>query len=88
MMKMAGPKPKITVVSQLPLWMGSALISTLWSIKNCSKPGPTNTGSVLSKVVDVRGGWACAPALAGASVVAVGQVTALTKRPSMRSPWL
>ena len=46
--------------------MGSALISTPWSIRSASKPGPTKAGIVVLKVFAVFG-WALrdAPSRAG-----------------------
>jgi len=45
------------VVSGLPpSSIGSALISTPLSIRNCSRPGPANEGTVVVKVPDVLEG--------------------------------
>ena len=53
----AGPKLKRSVANGLPpSWIGSALISTLLSIKNASKLGSTKEGSVVAKVLTVLGG--------------------------------
>jgi hypothetical protein len=70
--------------------IGSALISTPWSIRNCSRPGSTNAGSVVANVEPVRGGWrstrAAAPGSFGSPLIACaasggGHVTGFTKRP-------
>jgi hypothetical protein len=93
---MAGPKPNSSVDQALPPdWIGTALISTLLSIRKDSKSGPTKTGSVVVNVLAVRGGsWLSRSArdfgspLPGAatSLPGGGQVTGAAKRPSMLSP--
>ena len=53
----AGPKPKSSVAQGLPpSWIGLALISTPFSIRNASSPGSTKEGSVVVKVLTALGG--------------------------------
>ena len=61
--------------SALPLWIGSALISTPFSIRNVSRPGSTNAGSVVVNVVALRGSAAVSARTARfAAAVAVGRL--------------
>src|SRR2546428_13281047 len=56
MISRAGPNPNRSVTQGLlPSWIGSALISTLLSIKKASNPGSTKAGSVVAKVCAVLG---------------------------------
>ena len=51
MISNAGPNPSNTVPQPLPVRIGTALISTLWSIRKRSSPSSTNAGSVVLNVV-------------------------------------
>jgi len=51
MMSTAGPRPKRSVSQELPDWIGSALISTPLVMRSVSRPGSTNDGRVVAKVV-------------------------------------
>src|SRR5262245_51689145 len=94
----AGPKPSRNAVHGLLSCSGLALISTWWSIKNASKPGPTNVGSVVSNVTAVVGAGreAARPSLLagdapfGAALLSLvgGYVTGVLNRPVMISPAL
>ena len=95
MMTIAGPKPNSSVVqglSSAPI--GTALISTLWSIRKDSRLSSTKAGSVVSKVCEVRGSMVRCPDVRAPRVPVAaadsgcGQVTGLWKRPSMTSPLL
>ncbi len=55
MMRSAGPKPSSSVPQPVPCRMGTALISTPWSIRNDSSPSSTNTGNSVVNVSAVRG---------------------------------
>ncbi len=84
-----GPKLKRIVVKRLrSSWIGLALISTPWPIRNASSPGSTKDGSVVVNDVTCRG--CCrgvARPLAGwASESAIGYMTGARKRPVIVSP--
>ena len=72
--------------------MGTALISTWWSIRKRSSPGSTNAGSVVVKVVADCGFGAAArgPGAFASAPLAPGggQTTGAPNRPSMLAPWL
>ena len=93
MINSAGPKPSSTVPQPLPLRIGSALISTLCSIRKRSSPSSTKAGSV---VVNVLAGCGVRAAPAGVvrlapgadAASAGGQGTGAVKLPSMSTPWL
>src|SRR5689334_17499445 len=99
MSRIAGPKPNNSVDQGFAASLiGSALISTPFSIRNCSRLGPTNAGSVVTKLLDVRGGprpgapFGCTSlggsGLPSAAGVGDGYVIGCAKRPVSVSPRL
>src|SRR5581483_8676510 len=99
MKRRAGPNPiRIVVQGLAPSWIGLALISTPWSMRKASSPGPTNDGSVVAKSVTAWGapGDAAprppvargAPPLDAVPGPAGGYATGVLKRPVMASPRL
>src|SRR6185369_5333766 len=95
----AGPNPSRSVDHGLPSWIGLALISTPWPIRNASRPGSTNEGSVVVNALTALGAslgtaprwlgaWGSPLGAAAPFSLAGGYVTGVLKRPVMVSPWL
>src|SRR3954468_10042852 len=98
MMSNAGPNPNKSIDQKPPpSSIGLALISTPFSIKRASNPGPTKDGSVVVKVLAVldRSRDDAPGSLAGRDArpevalcsPAGGYETGVLKRPVSISPW-